>query len=412
MEPSTRSWRRHTVERPSLVLGALATCLLLAVSFVPAAYGAIVPTVGLGTATQFSILAGTTVTNTGPTTVERDLGVSPGSAVVGFPPGTVTPPAVIHAADAVALQAQNDLTTAYDDAALRPTTALTGSELGGLTLQGGVYAATAAPAAPLQLTGTLTLDGAGDPSSVWIFQTGSTLTTASDSVVALINGASACNVFWQVGSSATLGTRTVFVGNIMALTSITLQDAVVVHGRTLARNGAVTLINDTFTGPDCTPVPTTTSTSPTSSTTTASPTTSTSSTSPTGPTTSTSSTTTSTLGTGTTTSTTTVAGGTSTTLGAGGPTSTTPGAGSAVALGGGTGGATTGPGGGTGATDGAQATTSSTLGAGARTTTTNARTIARTGQDIRSLLVAGGVALWLGAVGAEIGRRRARAASS
>jgi type VI secretion system secreted protein VgrG len=398
MEPSTRSRPR----RSSVALGTLATTLLVMASFVSSAHGAIVPTVNLGTVTQFSILAGTTVTNTGPTTVQHDLGVSPGSAVVGFPPGTVTPPAAMHITDGVALQAQNDLTAAYNDAALRPTTALTGAELGGLTLLGGVYAATAPPAAPLELTGTLTLDGAGNASSVWIFQTNSTLTTAPDSVVRLINGASACNVFWQVGSSATLGTRTTFLGNILTLTSITLQEGVVLKGRTLARNGAVTLINDTFTGPDCTPVGPTSSTAPTGATTTSS----------TAPAT--------TSSTGTATSTTAVTGGTSTTIGAGGSTSTTttPAATATTAT-------TTALTGGTSSTVGAGTSTSTTPGTGGvagaamsgATTTTppassrvtaTAQTIPRTGQDIRTLLIGAAVALWLGVIIMERGRRRAR----
>jgi hypothetical protein len=354
------------------MLGALAASLLLVGLLLPStAHAAIVATINLGTAEQFSILAGSTVTNTGPTTVERDLGVSPGSAVVGFPPGTVTPPATIHT-DAVSLQAQNDLTTAYNDAETRPVNALTGSELGGLSLQGGVYAATAAPPGPLQLTGTLTLDGAGNPDTVWIFQTNSTLITATDSKVALINGASACNVFWQVGSSATLGTRTSFVGNILALTSITLEDSVVVNGRTLARNGAVTLIGDVFTGPDCTPVPPTT---------------------------------TSTAAPGATTTSTAAPGATTTTLGTGvTTTSTTPGGGT-----GGSGGTT----GGTGSSTGGSG--SSTGGSGGATsgggTTARDRSIASTGQNTRELLIVAAAALWLGAAALELSRRRGRASA-
>jgi hypothetical protein len=205
--------------------------------------------VGLGTADTFAVLGGTTVTNTGPTVISGDLGVSPGSAVTGFPPGLVNNGA-IHAADAVATQAQADLTTAYDDAAGRTMTAdLTGQDLGTVgTLTDGTYRFTSSA----QLTGTLTLDGQGNANAVFVFQIGSTLTTASASTVSLINGAQACNVYWQVGSSATLGTTTTFRGTIMALTSIALQTgATIVEGRALARNGAVTLDTNTITRDTC-----------------------------------------------------------------------------------------------------------------------------------------------------------------
>ena len=125
----------------------------------------------------------------------------------------------------------------------------TTADLSGLTLNGGVYSAASKGA--LGLTGTLTLDGENDPDSVFIFQTDSSLTIGSSSVVSLINGASPCNVFWQVGSSATLDTTATFVGNILALTSITANNGATIQGRLLARNGAVTLINDTFTTPTC-----------------------------------------------------------------------------------------------------------------------------------------------------------------
>jgi hypothetical protein len=205
----------------------------------PTAYAAGPATVGLGTAAQFAVLAGTpAVTNTGPTTITGDVGIAPAVAVTGFPPGTVN--GTIHKGDAVALQAKVDLVTAYDAAAGRtPVTAVAGGTLGGQTLVGGVYSGDA-----LDLTGTLTLDGQNDPNSVWVFQAASSLTTASTSTVALIRGASPCNVFWQVTSSATLGSGSTFVGTIMAMTSITMADSVTVNGRALARNGEVTLIND------------------------------------------------------------------------------------------------------------------------------------------------------------------------
>jgi hypothetical protein len=216
----------------ALAIGALAAG--------PTAFAAGPAPVGLGTAAPFAVLAGSAVTNTGPTTITGDLGISPGAAaaVTGFPPGTVS--GATHAADAVALQAQTDLVTAYNAAAGRtPVTAVAGGTLGGLTLVGGVYSGDA-----LALTGTLTLDGQNDPNSVWVFQAASSLITASSSTVAFIRGANPCNVFWQVTSSATLGSGSTFVGTIMAMTSISMADSVTVNGRALARTGVVTLLND------------------------------------------------------------------------------------------------------------------------------------------------------------------------
>lgn len=227
--------------------GGIAATLAMGVFFIAdSAFAAGPAPVGLGTAAPFAVLAGTpAVTNTGPSTITGDLGISPGSAVTGFPPGTVT--GTIHAADAVAVQAQTDLTTAYTVAAALPVSATHGT-LGGLTLVGGVYNA---GGVTLDLTGTLTLDGQNDPSSVWVFQATSDLITASSSSVSLINGANPCNVFWQVTSSATLGSGSTFVGTIMALTSITLADGVMINGRALARNGQVTLINDSINASTC-----------------------------------------------------------------------------------------------------------------------------------------------------------------
>ncbi|MEV7967061.1 ice-binding family protein [Sphaerisporangium sp. NPDC088356] len=212
----------------------------------PHTAGAAQAPVGLGTATSYAVLAGSAVTNTGPTVVTGDLGVNPGSAVTGFPPGTVI--GTIHAADAAAVQAQVDLTTAYNDAAGRTPVTTVPTELGGTTLTPGVYTSAAGT---LGITGNLTLDAQGDPNAVFIFQAASTLITASASTVTLIGGAQACNVFWQVGSSATLGTSSSFVGSILALASITVTTGVTVNGRLLARNGAVTLDSDTVTRSDC-----------------------------------------------------------------------------------------------------------------------------------------------------------------
>lgn len=226
-------------------LGLLAVAWLVAMaSLVGGALAAQAP-VGLGTADSFAVLAGSTVTNTGPSAVNGDLGLSPGTAVTGFPPGTVK--GTIHAADAVAGQAQTDLTTAYNDAARRTPPVSVSGDLAGLTLTPGVYKS----ASSLGLSGTLTLDAQGDPNAVFVFQAGSTLTTASRSHVNLINGAQSCNVFWQIGSSATLGTSSVFTGNILALTSISINNGVTVNGRALARNGAVTLNQDTITPAHC-----------------------------------------------------------------------------------------------------------------------------------------------------------------
>ncbi len=200
----------------------------------------------LGTAQSFAVLGGTTVTNTGPSTITGDLGVSPGSAVTGFPPGLVVS-GTIHAADAVALAAQNSVTTAYNNLAGQACTqTLTGQDLGGMTLTAGVYCFTSSA----QLTGTLTLNAQGNPNAVFIFQIGSTLTTASGSSVVMINSGSSCNVFWQVGSSAIIGTTTSFTGNILALTSITLNTGAGVTGRVFAQNGQVALDTNTV-NPTC-----------------------------------------------------------------------------------------------------------------------------------------------------------------
>jgi uncharacterized repeat protein (TIGR01451 family) len=202
----------------------------------------------LGTAGAFAVLGGSAVTNTGPTVINGDLGVSPGSAVTGFPPGIVIPPSTIHAADAVAAGAQSDSVTAYNSLAGQPCNfTLTGTDLGGLTLIPGVYCFTSSA----QLTGALTLNGQGNPGAVFIFQIASTLTTASNSSVNLINGASACDVFWQVGSSATLGTATSFIGNILASASITLNTGASLSGSALAQSGAVTLDSNSVSIAQC-----------------------------------------------------------------------------------------------------------------------------------------------------------------
>jgi type VI secretion system secreted protein VgrG len=223
---------------------------LILVAFAMLLYGSSTGLAGpsvLGSAQSFAVLGGSTVTNTGPTTITGNLGVSPGSAVTGFPPGIVNG-GTTYGPGAESSQAQSDVTKAYNAlAGLAPhgnknSGILTGTDLGGLTLQSGVYFF----ADSAQLTGKLTLDAQGNDNAYWVFQIGSTLTTASSSSVEMFNLGSndgiGDGVFWQVGSSATLGTGTTFEGNILALTSITLNTgATIPNGRALAQNGAVTL---------------------------------------------------------------------------------------------------------------------------------------------------------------------------
>jgi len=225
--------RRHLLSTSVFAMVLAVTTLAAAASTAP----------GLGTATSFAVLAGTTVTNTGHTVITGDLGVSPGTAVTGFGPGSGTVNGTTHTGtDALAVSAKNDLTTAYGTAASSPCNVdRTGSNLGGQTLTPGTYCQTTAPT----LTGTLTLSGNG----VFIFQIGSTLVTAPGATVSLSNGAQPCNVFWQVGSSATLDTTTTFVGTIMALASISLEDSATIAGRALAQTGQVSLINNRITAP-------------------------------------------------------------------------------------------------------------------------------------------------------------------
>jgi LPXTG-motif cell wall-anchored protein len=236
--------------------GKLAIPVLIAGAAVlvtgPSASASIVPTVNLLTAANYSVIGGQTVTNTGPSVLGLGLALSPGTDTPGFPPGLVLGATDVNSA--VSLQAQSDSTAAYLDAAARSTEFTQANpDLVGVTLVPGVYSGTSR--APLSLSGQLVLDGQGNPNAVFIFQTDSTLTINSGSSVVLLNGASECNVFWQVGSSATLFPGSVFAGNILALTSISVQTGVIVHGRALAQTGSVTLDTDSFTVPDCTPSP-------------------------------------------------------------------------------------------------------------------------------------------------------------
>lgn len=223
---------------------------VLAVAFaLVAAPAAQAAPVDLATASPFVVLGGTTVTNEGPSVLNGDLGVSPGTALTGFG-GTAVVNGATHANDAVAAQAQLDLTNAYNVAAgqpVAPANDLSGTDLGNRVLTAGTYRYNAAAL----LTGPLTLDAQGDPDAEFVFQIGAELTTESASSVLLVNGASPCNVYWQVGSSAAIGTTTQFVGSLMALTSISLTNGATVEGRMLARNGQVSLIDNVLTAPTC-----------------------------------------------------------------------------------------------------------------------------------------------------------------
>ena len=239
--PSNRTWTSR-LGAPALWMVLPALLVLMAVATTAQAAATVVP---LGTAKQFAVLAGSGITNTGPTTINGDIGTFPTTTITGRNEMTIN--GTNHRGDAVTQQAKDDLVTAFKNAAGQgPTNPIT-TDLGGKTLVRGVYNS----ASSLGLTGTLTLNGQNDPDSVFIFQAGSTLTTAPASRVVLTNGAQACNVFWQIGSSATLDTTTVFRGTILARTSITANTGSTIHGRLLARNGAVTLDTVTILKPGC-----------------------------------------------------------------------------------------------------------------------------------------------------------------
>ncbi len=216
----------------------VAACVVALAPSLPS--GAAQAPVDLQTADSFAVLAGTGITNTGATTIWGDVGSSPIPAETGF--GSVTLHGTDHAADAVSLQAKNDLTTAYNQAAGAGPPTSVAVELGGTTLTPGVY-----NGATLEITGTLTLDTQGDPNAVFIFQTGSTLLTAANSNVTVLNGGIACNVFWQVPSSATLGTDSHLIGTVLASTSIQATSGATIQGRLLAGTASVTLDNNTIT---------------------------------------------------------------------------------------------------------------------------------------------------------------------
>jgi ice-binding like protein len=198
--------------------------------------------VNLGSADAFAVLAASTVTNTGATTINGDLGLWPGTSVTGFPPGDMN--GTMYAAEAAAQHAQASLAIAYNDAAGRTAGRIgVAGDLGGQTFRPGLYASTST----IMITGDLMLDANGNPNAVWIFQVGSALTVATGGRVVLIGGARASNVFWQVGSSATLGTYSALKGTIMAYASITIATGATLDGRALAKNAAVTLDTNTVT---------------------------------------------------------------------------------------------------------------------------------------------------------------------
>ena len=244
--------------KASFAVAAVAT---LSLAITTSASAAEVP-VGLGSTSNYAVLAGEGITNTGSTTVSGTAGGDMGSAPTGTFTGdtlVTTTGTKFTAVDSQTTAAKTDLVLAYDDAAGRtPATTVT-ADLGGQTLTQGVYNS----ASSLGLTGTLILDGENDPNAVWIFQAGSTLTTASSSVVSLINGAQPCNVFWQVGSSATFGTTSDFTGHVFALTSITANNGATFKGQLLARNGAVTLDSNTIVNDLCAAVAPTATATPT-----------------------------------------------------------------------------------------------------------------------------------------------------
>lgn len=235
-----------------LPLAAVATLLLIA----PVMTSAAGPTIRPGTTTTYGILAGSTITNTGATTISGtaggDVGLFPGTSYTGS--GSVTSSGTNHITDSAASIAQTDLVTAYNDLGVPSPTILSSPDLAGRTLLAGTYAATAGT---LANSGNVILDAQGDPTAVFVFQADSTVTTSVGSTMTLANGAQACNVYWRVGSSATIGVNSTFIGHVYALTSITANTGASITGQLLARNGAVTLDSNTITNNVCTAAATT-----------------------------------------------------------------------------------------------------------------------------------------------------------
>ena len=231
------------------------TLLMTVLLSMPIKSIAATPTIDLGNASSFAVLAGEQVTNTGTTTINGsaggDIGVYPGTSLTGQ--STLTFSGTAHLADAPAGSAKEALSAAYDDAGTRAPVTVIPAELGGKTLKPGVYNS---DTGAFMITGTLTLDGEGNTASVFIFNTGSTLITAANSKVNLINGARVCNIFYRVGSSATLGTNSTFAGRIMASTSISAKTGATVYGQLLVKTGSVTLDSNKISNLVCTSAPT------------------------------------------------------------------------------------------------------------------------------------------------------------
>ena len=214
-------------------------------AFFPGVSSAAQAPVGLGTADPFVVLAGQGITNANATTIIGDVGTYPNGAETGFT--SVSQTGTNHSNDDVSMGAKDDLVTAYNQAAGAGPPTSVAVELGGTTLTPGVY-----NGATLEITGTLTLDTGGDPNAVFIFQTGSTLTTMTDSNMVVLNGGTACNVFWQVPSSATLGVNSHLIGTVLASTSIQATSGATIQGRLLAQTASITLDHNTITNAGCT----------------------------------------------------------------------------------------------------------------------------------------------------------------
>jgi LPXTG-motif cell wall-anchored protein len=203
-------------------------------------------TINQGTTKDFAVLAGSTITNTGSSTINGDIGLYPGTSLINKE--GITLDGTIHLTDSVADVAKNDLTTAYNQVSgLLPVSRIA-TQLGGQTLKPGIYDSADGT---FNITGTLILDAEGDSNAIFIFKTSSTLITATSSKISLINNAQHCNVYWKVGSSATLGTNSSFVGHIYALSSITATTGAKIQGQLLARDGAVTLDSNTIINTVC-----------------------------------------------------------------------------------------------------------------------------------------------------------------
>ncbi|MFI6124223.1 ice-binding family protein [Streptomyces sp. NPDC051064] len=235
----------------ALASAVAATAAAVMVAVTPTPASAIALPVPLGTAASYSVLSGQGVTNTGNSVLGQSLGTHPNPAITGFPPGVVQ--GAVHPADAPALQAKSDLLVGFNNAAGQaPDFALAPGIGAGQTLAPGVHHASVG----LGITGDLILDADGDSSAVWVFQVPESLTTASNSRILLTDGASACNVYWQIGVTATLGTTSTFVGTLMAGTSITVDQGTNIQGRALASNGSVTLNNNRISQGNCSPTTT------------------------------------------------------------------------------------------------------------------------------------------------------------